>query len=78
MGTLAFDDFCFGNIGIPGDIGTIGKVRRKFVGAAFLFPPTRPRNRGKGKGKVCRSPARVDTGTLHRRVYLRHLSDKMT
>ena len=21
MGTLAFDDFCFGNIGIPGDIG---------------------------------------------------------
>ena len=26
MGTLVFDDLCFGNIGIPGDIGVIGKV----------------------------------------------------
>ena len=48
MRTLVFDDFCFGNIGIPGDIGTIGKVRRKFEGAAFLYPPTRPEKQGKG------------------------------
>ena len=59
MRTLVFDDLCFGNIGIIGDIGAIGKVRRKFVGAAFLCPPTRPEKqgkgkRGKGKGKVCR------------------------
>ena len=49
MGTLVFDDFCFGNIGIIGDIGTIGKVRRKFVGAAFFYSrPPAPKNRGKG------------------------------
>ena len=26
--TLVFEGFCFGNIGIPGDIGAIGKVCR--------------------------------------------------
>ena len=26
MRTLVFDDLCFGNIGIIGDIGVIGKV----------------------------------------------------
>ena len=52
MGTLVFDDFCFGNIGIPGDIGTIGKVRRKFVGAAFFIPAHPPRKTGeRGKGR---------------------------
>ena len=79
MGTLVFDDFCFGNIGIPGDIGTIGKVaaHNSYSAALFIFGLW-PAGKKQGKGKVCRSSARVDTGTLHRRVYLRHLSDKMT
>ena len=55
MGTLAFDDFCFGNIGIPGDIGAIGKVWRKFVGAAFFYSrPPAPKNREKGRRAALR------------------------
>ena len=49
MGTLAFDDFCFGNIGIPGDIGAIGKV----AGIRFMKPASficSSEKQGKGAG----------------------------
>ena len=48
MGTLIFDDFCFGNIGIPGDIGAIGKVAGiRFMKPASFYMPA-PKNRGRG------------------------------
>ncbi len=48
MGTLAFDDFCFGNIGIPGDIGAIGKVAgiRFMKPAIFYMPAPKTGERG--------------------------------
>ena len=53
MGTLAFDDFCFGNIGIPGNIGTIGVVaaHNSYSAALFIFGLW-PAGKNRGKGRT--------------------------
>ena len=53
MGTLVFDDFCFGNIGIPGNIGTIGVVaaHNSYSAALFIFGLW-PAGKNRGKGRT--------------------------